>query len=101
MTALLNKVVLVNGRRTSMRMCKKEWGALDEICKREKLSRNDLLSILEERNTSSLGMTYSSRLFILRYFQTAATESGHKNAGHGINDKHQSLKDFIASTLHK
>lgn len=36
MPKLVNKVVFVNGRRTSMRMCQREWSAFEEVCGREK-----------------------------------------------------------------
>lgn len=30
MTKLINKVVMINDRRTSIRLCHKEWEALEE-----------------------------------------------------------------------
>lgn len=85
MPKLVNKVVFVNGRRTSMRMCQREWSAFEEVCGREKISRNELLGLIEECKKDELGLTYSTRLFIISYFWNAATETGHANAGHSCN----------------
>ena len=38
MLKLVNKIVLINGRRTSMRMSNKEWHAFDDVCKSENIS---------------------------------------------------------------
>ena len=62
MTKLINKVVIVNDRRTSIRLCHKEWEALDELCNMENISKNDLLSLIEngKRNSSLNGNTFIS-----------------------------------------
>ena len=72
MLKLINRVVSVNGRRTSMRMCTKEWRALDDVCKKENISKNELLGMIEEAAKNSLGLTYSTRLFIIAYFRRVA-----------------------------
>jgi len=72
MLKLINRVVSVNGRRTSMRMCAKEWRALDDVCKKEKISKNELLGMIEASGKNSLGLTYSTRLFIIAYFRDEA-----------------------------
>lgn len=99
MPTLKNRVIVVNGRRTSMRMCKKEWAAFEQICFREKLNRNDLLGMIEEHKSPRLGLTYSTRLFILCYYQEAATNAGHEEAGHNAGDRFQTLKNIICSAL--
>lgn len=92
MPKLVNKVVFVNGRRTSMRMCQREWSAFEEVCGREKISRNELLGLIEECKKDELGLTYSTRLFIISYFWNAATETGHANAGHSCNGQVSDIK---------
>ena len=72
MLKLITKVVSVNGRRTSMSLCKKEWNAFDEICQKEKISRNQMLGLIETSKKPSFGLTYSTRLVILSYFQNLA-----------------------------
>ena len=99
MPKLVNKVVFVNGRRTSMRMCQREWSAFEEVCGREKISRNQLLGLIEECKKDELGLTYSTRLFIISYFWNAATETGHANAGHSCNDRYQTLRKIIGNSL--
>ncbi len=87
MTKLVNRVLLINNRRTSMRLCLKEWEVLAEICKTEGLSRNALIELIENNNFSSLGLTYMTRLFIISYLFEAAkfssngcsSSSRHKN----------------------
>lgn len=99
MTKLINKVVIVNNRRTSMRLCDKEWDAFEEICEKEKISKNDLLSIIEEIKNNALGLTYSARLFVIEYFREAATADGHTKAKHEANDNLFSLKKIIKKAL--
>lgn len=72
MLKLINRVVSVNGRRTSMRMCVKEWNALDDVCRKENISKNQLLGMIEDNNKDSLSLTYLTRLFILSYFRLIA-----------------------------
>ena len=72
MTKLVNKVLIINGRRTSMRLCLSEWDALGRICREEKLSRNRLIEIIENNNRVNLGLTYLTRLFTLFYFYNQA-----------------------------
>ena len=75
MTKLINKVIIINNRRTSMRLCMEEWKALDEICKREKFNRNKIIENLESFHDCGLGLTYLTRLFMLMYYQDAAAEA--------------------------
>lgn len=65
MTQLLNKVLFINNRRNSMRLCKTEWQFLDDICKNEHISRNDFLELIKNNNFCGLGLTYYARLFTL------------------------------------
>jgi predicted DNA-binding ribbon-helix-helix protein len=83
MSRLLNKIIFVNKRRTSMRLSIEEWDSLKEICKIENIAKNELLSLIEDNSPESLGLTYSTRLFMLKYFRDATTSKGHKTANHG------------------
>ncbi len=74
MTKLLNRVIIINKRRTSMRLCQEEWGALDNICKHEKINRNKIFEVLESLPDYGLGLTYLTRLFMLMYYQDVADE---------------------------
>lgn len=91
-TKLCNRIINVNERRTSMRLCVAEWDALKEICKKEKTSRNLLIEFISKYKAPELGLSYATRLFITHYFQSAATDTGHRLAGHGrTEENHQTL----------
>ena len=85
---LINRNVTVNGRRTSLRLEPEMWDALEEIAKREGVRVSDVVSRIDrELRGGSLqgsGLTARVRVFVLGYFRAAATENGHRNAGHGL-----------------
>lgn len=81
-STLVNRNITVAGRRTSIRLEPAMWEALHQICAREGRSLNELATeINRERAQSSL--TAAIRVFLLRYFTAAATDEGHRLAGHG------------------
>jgi predicted DNA-binding ribbon-helix-helix protein len=82
-TTLVSRNVIVNGRRTSLRLEPEMWEALDEIAKRESQRINDLVAFVD-RNRDAATLTSDVRVFVLSYFRSAATERGHTKAGHGI-----------------
>ena len=55
-----------------MRLCSKEWSALDDVCLTEKINRNILIGLIENNKNSSLGLTYATRLFLLLYYKSRA-----------------------------
>jgi len=59
------------------------WDALNELLNREaKTIHNFCTEISDKRGIAS--MTAAVRVHILTYFRKAATESGHRAAGHGV-----------------
>ncbi len=72
MTKLCNRIITVNSRRTSMRLCSQEWKALDEVCRKEKLSRSELVTIIEKNKNEIFGLAYATRLFLLLYYKAIA-----------------------------
>ena len=72
MTKLINKVLVINERRTSMRLCQSEWMALEKICFDEGISRNRLIELVENKKKSCLGLTYLTRLCTVVYFYNKA-----------------------------
>jgi predicted DNA-binding ribbon-helix-helix protein len=82
MTTLQNRNIHLNGQRTSLRLEPTMWEALEEICRRERRSISDICAFIESQRGAS-SRTAAVRVFILRYFRAAATESGHSAAGHG------------------
>ncbi len=81
-STLLNRNVTIAGHRTSVRLEPAMWSALREVCERERMSIHDVVTaIARERAESSI--TSAIRVYLLTYFQAAATENGHRSAGHG------------------
>ena len=78
--------VTVDGRRTSLRLERHYWEGLDDICRREGCSLNDLMTEIERRGKADQGepfcLTSAARVFVLDYFRSAETEAGHASAGH-------------------
>jgi predicted DNA-binding ribbon-helix-helix protein len=79
---LVNRNVVAERGRTSMRLEPELWDALTEICDRESQDMSALVRKIEAAGHSG-GRTSAVRVFILNYFRAAATEVGHAAAGHG------------------
>jgi len=62
-----------------MRLEPELWDALGEICGREGMPLGELVRRVEGRS----GRTSAVRVYTLAYFREAATEEGHRLAGHG------------------
>lgn len=60
MTELSSKVIFIDKRKTSMRLANAEWEAIDSICKRENIKRNNLLEMINARKDAKMG-TYLLR----------------------------------------
>ena len=67
---LVCKNVIVNGRRTSMRLDKETWTSLYDICARERLNIHELCSKIDNIKGES-GLSSATRLFVLTYFRFA------------------------------
>ena len=92
MYKLQNKIVFINKRRTSMRLSKNEWDAIEEVCSIEKSSKNHLLSLIENNKPKNFGLTCATRVFLLNYFREASTQTGHSISGHGCICKNCKIK---------
>lgn len=79
---LINRNVVAERGRTSMRLEPELWEALLEICGREGQDMSALVRKVEH-NGHAGGRTSAVRVFVLSYFRDAATEAGHAAAGHG------------------
>ncbi len=76
--------VVVDGKRTSIRLDPVSLGALQDISRRERISVNDLCTMIWNRNKGNdFTFTAAIRIFLLSYYRKAATEEGHELAGHG------------------
>jgi predicted DNA-binding ribbon-helix-helix protein len=79
---LVNRNVVAERGRTSMRLEPELWDALHEICERESQDMSTLVRQVEAAGHEG-GRTSAIRVFILNYYRSAATEPGHAGAGHG------------------
>lgn len=90
---LTTRRVEVDGRRITLRLERSYWGALDEICLREEMTAEEIITDMTRRlraraasddpSMSSVSLANALRVFIVGYFRQAATETGHELAGHG------------------
>ena len=81
-STLVNRNVTVAGRRTSIRLEPAMWEALQQICQREGKAMHDLVTEVD-RGRAESSLTAAIRVYLLRYFRAAATDEGHRLAGHG------------------
>lgn len=88
-TSLISKNISVLKRRTSIRLEAEMWKALAEIAAYEGCSIHDICSLIAIRKRKDCSLTSSVRIFLILYFKAAATEEGHKRAGHGAFEKMQ------------
>ena len=79
---LINRNVIAERGRTSMRLEPELWEALSENCGREGQDMSSLVRKVEQHGHAG-GRTSAVRVFVMSYFRDAATESGHGAAGHG------------------
>lgn len=82
---LVNRNIIAERGRTSMRFEPELWDALQEICAREGCGLGEIVQQIERLNQPG-GRTSAVRVFALDYFRAAATEEGHSRAGHGVRD---------------
>jgi predicted DNA-binding ribbon-helix-helix protein len=82
-SGLINRNVMVGTHRTSIRLEVEMWVALQDISHREKRSVHELTTLIAGRKRAQTSLTAAIRVFIVAYFRAAATEIGHRAAGHG------------------
>ena len=79
---LVNRNVVAERGRTSMRLEPELWDMLSEICEREARHMGSLVRQIEAAGHAG-GRTSAVRVYIVNYFYAAATEGGHMTVGHG------------------
>ena len=80
---LVNRNVVAQRGRTSMRLEPELWDALLEISDREGKDMSTLVRRIEATEHPG-GRTSAVRVFVLAYFRSAATEEGHAFMRHGL-----------------
>lgn len=98
-TALVCKNILVNGRRTSVRLDPIMWGGLSEICRRQGTTIHVVCTAISQNRPPNMSLSNAIRVFILSYFRAAATEEGHAQAGHGHQVEHEPFHRLVKDTL--
>ena len=81
-STLVTGNISVDGRRTSIRLEPPMWRALEEVCRIEGKPLDTIIGEIARRRSESR-LTADIRVFLLHYFRAAATEAGHRQAGHG------------------
>ncbi len=82
-SSLVSRNVTILGRRTSIRLEPEMWKALRDIAEREVCSIHDVCTLVFVRKKDETSFTAAIRVFLMLYFRAAATENGHRSAGHG------------------
>jgi predicted DNA-binding ribbon-helix-helix protein len=81
----VSRNVTISGHRTSIRLQREMWDALEEICRRERITLHQLCTRIAEIK-SGRSLTSEVRVFAVGYFRAAADDEGHRRAGHGMLD---------------
>jgi predicted DNA-binding ribbon-helix-helix protein len=76
---LINRNIVAERGRTSMRLEPEVWDALAEICRREGQDLNGLVRQIEMAAHAG-SRTSAVRVFVLQYFRSAAIDVGHEHA---------------------
>lgn len=89
--SLTSRTLKLSGRDVTIRLEPSYWEGLEEICRREDLTVDELCYDVRDRmeqqsrRSSQAGVSLANalRVFVVGYFRQAATERGHARAGHG------------------
>ncbi|HEY0900564.1 MAG TPA: ribbon-helix-helix domain-containing protein [Micavibrio sp.] len=65
--------IVIDGRRTSMRMEAPFWRALEDIARYEKCSINEICTYISQQKEASLSLTSATRVYIALYYKQAVT----------------------------
>ena len=83
---LVGRNIRVNGRRTSARLEPSMWTAFYDIARREGRTVDDIATEIARLKGPKTSLTAALRVFVMAYYREAATEEGHRYAGHGMRD---------------
>ncbi len=72
-SGLVNRNIVIDGRRTSVRLEPQMWDALNEIARREGRTVHDICSEVDADRVQST-FSASLRVYILTYFRSAAKD---------------------------
>lgn len=83
--------VVIGGRRTTVRLEGSIWLALDEICERERMTRHDLCSRIEEMRGVA-NRAQAIRATVVSYFRTLSKPGGGKDI---VDTALNAVEDFV------
>lgn len=78
----VRKNVTIHGHRTSMSLETAIWSGLEEICKREDITFNQLCSLID-RSRETISRTSAVRTFIVNYYRYIADKCSDRNCIEG------------------
>ena len=79
---VISQGVKIGKRRTSLNLNVGLLLALREIEQREGVTLNEICALVEKKKSRKEKLVEAIRSYVLRYFREAATEEGHRLAGH-------------------
>jgi predicted DNA-binding ribbon-helix-helix protein len=82
-SGLVSRNILIDGRRTSVRLEPEMWIALRDIASREGGSIHELCTLVSMCKRPHSTLTAAIRVFLMLYYRSATTDDGHNRAGHG------------------
>ena len=74
---LINGNLVVSGHRTSVRLEKEMWAALNDVPKREGCTLYELASRIDCRKKTGQSFTSAIRVFLMMYYRNAARRAEH------------------------
>jgi predicted DNA-binding ribbon-helix-helix protein len=83
-STLVSRNIVVSGHRTSVRLEPEMWDGLREICRRERSNLHQICTSVSTQKAEECSLTAAIRVYVMRYYRSAATEEGHNKAGHGF-----------------
>ena len=79
MPTLINKVIHVDNRVTSIRLAEAEWDALELIARQENIKKTQLLRLIDNNRNAKMCFTAAVRLFALIYLHDWLEDTRHPN----------------------
>ncbi len=73
-STLINRNIMVSGRRTSVRLEPEMWTALLDIARRENQTIHAIATMVGERKKPETSLTAAIRVFCLAYYRSALGE---------------------------
>lgn len=71
MVKFFKRVIILCGKRTSIRMSEFEWQMLENISRTANMRRNRLIELIKNNKAKNLQLTPAIRLFIMLYLSSS------------------------------